>query len=658
MNEVSGKVLGLFYRAADRYGVSLSLLFEGLPVVPGSEPDRIDWDTLCTLCERLEAACAGQATLDQVSELLFSVPRLQRTVRAVQFVASPQMIMTMSHLWAGPSMFSTVDNTFEETPDGTLRFTIRIREPYRDSPAFFLINKGTFRALPRLLGLPDAHVSLEVTPRQGVYTVRLPPSLTLWSRLRRGLQIFAAPQAVLAELRDQNDQLRHRFEELARAHTETEAARREAERARDAAEAALRVKSDFLTTISHEIRTPLNGVIGATELLADLPLGREQREHTRTIQTSAQALHALINDILNFSRADAGKVTLEHAEFAPRVLVDEVARVVSTETQRKHLALTIAVDDDVPGLVTGDAEHLRQVLTNLVGNAIKFTHRGEVSVRVKLCERSAETAHLRFEVKDTGIGIAPEAHARIFEPFSQADSSTTRRYGGTGLGLAISKRLVEQMGGTMGVESAVRKGSTFWFTARLRLRAPTPVAAISLNPAQLFAERNRISARCTPAPAGFLTRTLTLPAPKAARSATRRVLLVDDNAVNLKVTARLLEKLGCCVSMAPDGFSALKMFESSRFDLVFMDCQMPDMDGYETTTRLRREEAPTGHHTPIVALTAHAMPGDRERCLAAGMDDYVDKPVTMMKLRGVIDRWIDGREEVLTVGPLCTGVSP
>jgi signal transduction histidine kinase/ActR/RegA family two-component response regulator len=515
-----------------------------------------------------------------------------------------------------------------------------------------------FRALPRLLGLPDAHVTLEIRPRQGIYTVHLPPSLTLWSRLRRGLQIFVAPKAVLAELRDQNEQLRRRFEELTRAHTETEAARREAERARDAAEAALRVKSDFLTTISHEIRTPLNGVIGATELLADLPLGREQREHTRTIQTSAQALHALINDILDFSRAEAGKVTFEHAEFAPRVLVDEVARVVSTETQRKHLTLTITVDDDVPGLVTGAAEHLRQVLTNLVGNAIKFTHRGEVSVRIKLCERSAEAAHLRFEVKDTGIGIAPEAHARIFEPFSQADSSTTRRYGGTGLGLAISKRLVEQMGGMMGVESAARKGSTFWFTARLRVRPPMPVTAISLNPAQLFAERNRISARCTPAPTGLLTRTLTLPPPKVPRSTSRRVLLVDDNAVNLKVTARLLEKLGCSVNMAPDGFAALKMFESSVFELVFMDCQMPDMDGYETTTRMRREEASSGRHTPVVALTAHAMPGDRERCLAAGMDDYVDKPVTMAKLRDVIDRWIDGREEVVTVGPLCTSVSP
>ena len=398
------------------------------------------------------------------------------------------------------------------------------------------------------------------------------------------------------------------------------------EAARQAADAASRAKSEFLANMSHEIRTPLHGVLGMAALLLDTSLSPGQRDQLQTIHGSGVALLDIINDILDFSKIDAGKLTLEAIDFDPRVLVREATAVVALRAQEKGLVFTSKVDAAVPAGLRGDPVRLRQVLVNLLGNAVKFTERGKVALRLGLVAGAGDSITLRCEVQDTGVGIAPEVHASVFESFTQSDSSTTRRFGGTGLGLAICRRLVAMMGGELGLVSAPGEGSTFWFTARLArasalLRAPSgPTTAGPTTAAQL---------------------------PGLPRG---RVLVAEDNLVNQRVAAAMLAKLGQEVEVAQHGREAVERWRAGRFDIVLMDCQMPEMDGFAATRAIRGEEAP-GCHVPIVAMTAFAMKGDRERCLAAGMDDYIAKPMPLALLAEVLARWIGGATEAARVEP-------
>ncbi len=382
--------------------------------------------------------------------------------------------------------------------------------------------------------------------------------------------------------------------------TERRAAEEEARSARDAALAAARTKATFLATMSHELRTPMNGILGMSRLALDCEMGAEAREHVQTVHSSAEALLTVINDVLDFSKIESGKLTLERVPFAVRRLVTETLRAFAPLCDDKGLTLGADVADDVPDALVGDPGRLRQVLVNLVGNAVKFTAEGAVRVAVG-CTRDAEDVVVRIAVEDTGIGIDPAKQAHVFDAFTQADDSTARRFGGTGLGLAISRQLVELMGGCLAVDSMPGRGSTFHFTARFGRALPGALA----EPAETDV-------------------------PQVVRPL--RVLLAEDNPVNQLLARRLLEKRGHTVLLAGDGREALLRWRTEAVDLILMDVQMPTMDGLEATARLRAAEAATGRHVRIVAMTANAMAGDRERCLAAGMDDYLTKPIDLRAL--------------------------
>jgi two-component system sensor histidine kinase/response regulator len=531
-------------------------------------------------------ANSGQEALQKMKEESFDAVILDLVMPGMDGIEVCQTINNLQSTDADPIVMLLL--TAHENKDEMTRGLAAGADDFVGKSSDLAVLKARIRALLRRKFLQDENKRI-------VEELKNKELETLRARARQ--EVVEARAALVEELERSSSELRSSNDQL--------------EKARSEAFKASESKSQFLATMSHEIRTPINGVIGMASLLEDTRLDAQQSDFVMSIKRSAEALLTVINDILDFSKVEAGKLDLEIVDFDLEQLILDAEKTIAFSASQKGLKLSLTRPENLKYMVGGDPGRVRQILLNLLSNAIKFTHVGQVQLRVTILNETEQNIRFLFEVQDSGIGIPAHALERMFKAFSQADASTTRRFGGTGLGLSICKRLVELMDGEIGVNSTEDKGSIFWFTLPLVKRA--------MRVPQDSSNEERVS---------------------NASAITGRILVAEDNFINQRVALGMLEKMGHKAVAVGNGNEVLDALRTMPFDLVLMDCHMPEMDGYEATALIRSSKTLLNTRIPIIAMTANAIKGDMEKCLSVGMDDYVSKPVGRDKLQAVIAKWL------------------
>ena len=545
----------------------------------------------------------------------FALPRLRRTQYAMMFG-----LIVFGLVWSAPTLWTLSDPNrmiaFGACVFGIAAASMFSLSPLRHAYASFV--------LPFMLPFAVRYLHFDDPIMYGVgallyLAAMFGLSRRQYSGIRGALLTQLENETLLARIQEENAIIERANRRLQNEIEQRESTEADLRLAKDAAEAANRAKDQFLANMSHELRTPLNGMLGMSELLQRTRLEPKQQKYVQTMQQSGQRLLHIVNDILDVARAQAGRLKFESVEFSPRALLADLLEEHRGAANAKRIALQTEVDTAVPPRLRGDPNRLRQILGNLLGNAIKFTAEGGVIVKLspsspQIVHDAGEAIRLRWSVTDTGPGIAPDDRARLFKPFSQLDESSTRKFGGAGLGLAICQQLVQAQGGHIHVESEPGKGSTFWFEL--------PLGRADYFGTNVFPAMNL----------------------SALKQLNARVLVAEDNAANRLLTQEMLELMGCSTLLAQNGAQALDLLQSEQVDVVLMDWHMPGMDGLTTTRAIReREEQNASHRIPIIAVTASVLPGDRETCLAAGMDDFLAKPLTIDQLFNALQRWLPAR---------------